>query len=122
MNEIPSKIALAPPHPGEFIRDEILDELHLNVTEAAEALGVRRARRMIRRSWVIRTVTAAAVIRPLIRVCIFPVLRACLGAGDGGGLEPLAEGGGNGRVLVVPGGDAGGLVMVGLPSRVRAGS
>jgi antitoxin HigA-1 len=43
MSEIPSKIAMAPPHPGEFIRDEILDELHLNVTEAAEALGVRRA-------------------------------------------------------------------------------
>jgi addiction module HigA family antidote len=43
MSEIPSKITIAPPHPGEFIRDEILDELHLNVTEAAEALGVRRA-------------------------------------------------------------------------------
>lgn len=43
MSETPSKIALAPPHPGEFIRDEILDELHLNVTEAADALGVRRA-------------------------------------------------------------------------------
>jgi addiction module HigA family antidote len=43
MSETPSKIGLAPPHPGEFIRDEILDELHLNVSEAAEVLGVRRA-------------------------------------------------------------------------------
>jgi addiction module HigA family antidote len=43
MSEIPGKIALAPPHPGEFIRDEILDELHLNITEASEVLGVRRA-------------------------------------------------------------------------------
>lgn len=34
---------MTPPHPGEFIRDEILDDLHLAVTEAAEVLGVRRA-------------------------------------------------------------------------------
>ena len=32
-----------PPHPGGFIREEILDELGLSVTEAARALGVRRA-------------------------------------------------------------------------------
>ncbi len=37
------KVGMAPPHPGAFIRDEILDELHLSITEAAEALGVRRA-------------------------------------------------------------------------------
>jgi addiction module HigA family antidote len=37
------KIGLKPPHPGEFIREEILASLDLNVTEAAEALGVRRA-------------------------------------------------------------------------------
>ena len=43
MSEKPSKICLTPPHLGAFIRDEILDELHLNVSEAAEALGVRRA-------------------------------------------------------------------------------
>ena len=43
MSTQPSKIGMTPPHPGEFIRDEILDELHLTVTEAAEVLGVRRA-------------------------------------------------------------------------------
>ena len=40
---IPSKIGMAPPHPGAFIRDEILDELGLSVSAAAKALGVRRA-------------------------------------------------------------------------------
>jgi antitoxin HigA-1 len=34
---------MTPPHPGEFIRDEILTELGLSVSEAADALGVRRA-------------------------------------------------------------------------------
>jgi addiction module HigA family antidote len=34
---------MTPPHPGAFIRDEILDELGLNVSRAAEVLGVRRA-------------------------------------------------------------------------------
>ncbi len=43
MREGPSKIGLSPPHPGAFMRDEILDELHLKVGDAAEALGVRRA-------------------------------------------------------------------------------
>lgn len=43
MNTAPGKIGMAPPHPGEFVRDEILDELHLSVTQAAEILGVRRA-------------------------------------------------------------------------------
>lgn len=33
----------ASPHPGEFIRDEILAELSLSVSEAADVLGVRRA-------------------------------------------------------------------------------
>lgn len=37
------KIGMSPPHPGEFIRDEILNELGLNVSKAAKALGVRRA-------------------------------------------------------------------------------
>lgn len=32
-----------PPHPGAFIRDEILDSLGLSITKAAEILGVRRA-------------------------------------------------------------------------------
>lgn len=43
MGKRPIKIKMAPPHPGAFIRQEILDELKLTVGEAAEALGVRRA-------------------------------------------------------------------------------
>ena len=43
MSDEPSKISMSPPSPGEFIREEILDELHLSVGEAAEVLGVRRA-------------------------------------------------------------------------------
>jgi addiction module HigA family antidote len=43
MSDEPSKIGMAPPHPGEFIRDEILDELHLSISAAAKVLGVRRA-------------------------------------------------------------------------------
>ena len=37
------KIGMSPPHPGEFFRDEILDELGLSVAKAAELLDVRRA-------------------------------------------------------------------------------
>lgn len=33
---------LNPPHPGRFIRSEILDPLGLSVTATAEALGVSR--------------------------------------------------------------------------------
>lgn len=43
MNEVSLKIGMKPSHPGAFIRAEILDELHLSVSKAAEALGVRRA-------------------------------------------------------------------------------
>ena len=43
MSEELSKIGMTPPHPGAFIREEILDELHLTVGEAADVLGVRRA-------------------------------------------------------------------------------
>jgi len=32
-----------PPHPGEIIREEIIETLGLTVTSAAEILGVRRA-------------------------------------------------------------------------------
>lgn len=39
----PRTIGMAPPHPREFIRDEIIDELGLTVAECADALGVRRA-------------------------------------------------------------------------------
>lgn len=37
------QVNMAPSHPGDFIRTEVLDELGLNVTKAAEILGVRRA-------------------------------------------------------------------------------
>jgi addiction module HigA family antidote len=43
MSTTPKKIGMAPPHPGEFIRDEILSELKLSVSQAAAILGVRRA-------------------------------------------------------------------------------
>ena len=37
------RIGMTPPHPGSFIRTEILDELGLSVSRAADILGVRRA-------------------------------------------------------------------------------
>ncbi len=37
------KVRMTPAHPGEFIRAEVLEPLGLNVTRAAEILGVRRA-------------------------------------------------------------------------------
>lgn len=43
MSRAPARIAMAPPHPGMFIREEILDGLGLTVSEAAKALDVRRA-------------------------------------------------------------------------------
>ena len=43
MSTEPIKIGMSPLHPGEFIRDEILNELGLSVSKAAKALGVRRA-------------------------------------------------------------------------------
>src|SRR3954451_6871139 len=43
MSDAPVKIGMTPTHPGEFIREEILNELGLSVTRAAEVLGVRRA-------------------------------------------------------------------------------
>ena len=43
MSGAPARIGMAPPHPGAFIRDEILDELVLSVSEAAKVLDVRRA-------------------------------------------------------------------------------
>jgi antitoxin HigA-1 len=36
-------IGMKPSHPGDFIRTEILDELGLSVSKAAEVLEVRRA-------------------------------------------------------------------------------
>ena len=43
MKREPVEIGMAPPHPGAFIREEILDELALTVSEAAKILRVRRA-------------------------------------------------------------------------------
>lgn len=43
MSDQPIKIGMKPPHPGDFIRTEILDELGLSITQAAEILDVRRA-------------------------------------------------------------------------------
>ena len=37
------KVNMTPSHPGEFVRVEVIDELGLSVTQAAEILGVRRA-------------------------------------------------------------------------------
>lgn len=34
---------MTPSHPGEFIREDVLEELGISVTRAAEILGVRRA-------------------------------------------------------------------------------
>lgn len=43
MSQTIEKVGMRPPHPGAFIREEILDELQLSVAKAAEVLGVRRA-------------------------------------------------------------------------------
>jgi len=43
MSDEPIKIGMRPPHPGEFVREEILEPLELSIERAAEWLGVRRA-------------------------------------------------------------------------------
>jgi len=43
MTDKPIKIGMTPSHPGEFVREEILDPLGLSVSSAADVLGVRRA-------------------------------------------------------------------------------
>lgn len=43
MSNEASTIGMKPPHPGDFIRTEVLDELGLSVSKAAEILDVRRA-------------------------------------------------------------------------------
>ena len=43
MNDERVRIGMTPPHPGSFIRTEILDELDLSISRAAWILGVRRA-------------------------------------------------------------------------------
>ncbi len=36
-------VNMTPSHPGDFVRTEVIEKLGLNVTKAAEILGVRRA-------------------------------------------------------------------------------
>ena len=43
MSKAPRKIGMTPPHPWEFIRDEILTEMNFNVSQAAKVLQVGRA-------------------------------------------------------------------------------
>ena len=43
MTDKPVKMAMAPSHPGCFIRDEVIGELRLSVSQAARVLGVRRS-------------------------------------------------------------------------------
>src|SRR5215469_979456 len=43
MSRAPAGIGMTPPHPGAFIREEILEPLDLTVSQAAKALDVRRA-------------------------------------------------------------------------------
>lgn len=37
------KVKMTPSHPGNFVRTEVIEELGLSVTKAAQILGVRRA-------------------------------------------------------------------------------
>ena len=37
------RVNMTPPHPGDFIRTEVIEELGLTITKAAGILGVRRA-------------------------------------------------------------------------------
>jgi len=43
MAETVAKTGMAPPHPGRFIHDEVLEQLGLSVDEAATALQVEPA-------------------------------------------------------------------------------
>lgn len=43
MTDKPIKVGMPPSHPGEFVREEILEPLGLSVSRAADVLGVRRA-------------------------------------------------------------------------------
>lgn len=43
MGTAPEKIGMAPSHPGEFVREEVLAALELSVARAAQILDVRRA-------------------------------------------------------------------------------
>ena len=43
MNNDSIDIGMTPCHPGEFVREEILEPLELSISRAASILGVRRA-------------------------------------------------------------------------------
>ena len=43
MSDSGIEVNMTPSHPGEFVRTEVIEELRLSVTKAAEILGVRRA-------------------------------------------------------------------------------
>jgi addiction module HigA family antidote len=43
MHDAPVKVRMRPSPPGDFFREEILNELGLSISRAADALGVRRA-------------------------------------------------------------------------------
>jgi len=43
MSEPLTKIGMKPAHPGSFIHAEIIEELGLSISRAADILGVRRA-------------------------------------------------------------------------------
>lgn len=43
MSEDITKMDMTPCHPGEFIREEVIEELGLKIKQAAEILGVRAA-------------------------------------------------------------------------------
>lgn len=43
MSDHIDRVGMTPSRPGEFIREEILEELGLSISRAAEILGVRRA-------------------------------------------------------------------------------
>lgn len=43
MSEAVEKIGMRPPHPGTFVREEILQPLGLSIAKAAQILSVRRA-------------------------------------------------------------------------------
>jgi addiction module HigA family antidote len=43
MSKAAINVRMRPTHPGVFVREEILDELNLSVSKAADILGVRRA-------------------------------------------------------------------------------
>ncbi|BBK33483.1 addiction module HigA family antidote [Stella humosa] len=43
MNDTPLKIAMRPPHPGVFLREEVLEVLELSIDSAAAKLGVEHS-------------------------------------------------------------------------------